>query len=85
MQQGRLAEAGAVIGPESGTPPHTAAAIYRSSAPGDDLVLAVQKVIPRRSTVDTKDEHRWIVTPAEWAIFQSGIPAAPSVTNVESG
>ena len=42
MQQGRLAEAGAVIGPESGTPPHTAAAIYRSSAPGDDLVLAVR-------------------------------------------
>ncbi len=85
MQQGRLAEAGAVIGPESGTPSHTAAAIYRSSAPDDDLVLAVQKVIPRRSTVDTKDEHRWIVTPAEWAIFQSGIPAAPAVTNVESG
>jgi hypothetical protein len=78
MQQGQLAQAGALTVPVGGEPPRTDVAVYRSAAPDDDLVLAMQRFASWRSSAASKDLTRWIVTPAEWAIFQGGIPSSSS-------
>jgi hypothetical protein len=78
MQQGQLAQAGALTVPEGGDPPRTDVAIYRSAAPDDELVLVMQRLVNRRSSVGAKDLTRWIVTPAEWAIFQGGLSSSSS-------
>jgi hypothetical protein len=44
--------------------------------------LAVQRLTSRRSHVETKDITRWVLSPAEWAIFQGGIPADTGVESV---
>jgi hypothetical protein len=85
MQQGQLARAGALIVPESDALPRSEIAVYRSAAPDDELVMAMQSLAYRGSRVVVKDLTRWIVTPAEWAIFQGGMNTGTNVeTNVES-
>jgi hypothetical protein len=79
MAQGQLAQASALIAPESDTLPRLEIAIYRGAAPDDDLVLAVQRLVARRSRVETKDVTRWVLSPAEWAIFQDDV-----TTGIES-
>jgi hypothetical protein len=73
VQQGQLAQAGALVTAEARTPPRTDVAVYRSAAPGTDHLLAVQRVTLRRSSADTKDLHRWIITPAEFETLRTSL------------
>jgi hypothetical protein len=79
MAQGQLAQASALIVLAGDALPRTEIAVYLSAVPDDDVVLAMQRLVSRRSRVETKDITRWVLSPAEWAIFQSGVTGAESV------